>query len=220
MKFPKANDILFWFVVIIIGAASFAVATRAHGQEPTNREPYKSLVELRDSGGQGTGTLIFVRENVDGKTLGVVLTARHVAEQPYKRMQADWIWAGAGKRPAMTYCIVSGGDFSTDMGLVITYVPAGIKPIHVVPFDANAGPWTAAGYRDGALRVNGPVNSVHHTSDGKIIFNEEFIPGQSGGFVCNRFGQVVGVVVATGNGVGVASDGDTLQRLIQERLPE
>lgn len=219
MKVSKADDMIFWPVAIVIGLAVLAFCNRANSQEPTSREPYKSLVELRDSGGQGTGTLICVRQTADGKTLGVVLTARHVAEQPYKRMQANWIWAGAGKYPAMTYCIVSGGDFSSDMGLVVTYVPAGIKPIQVVPFDNNAGPWTAAGYRDGALRVNGPVSSVHHTSDGKIIFNEEFIPGQSGGFVCNRFGQVVGVVVATGNGVGVASDGTTLQRLIQEKLP-
>lgn len=215
-KLCKRSETAFWVTVIAIALCCIAVA-RADGQEPTNREPYKSLVELRDAGGQGTSTLVYVRPGTD---FGVLLTARHVAEKPHKQMQANWIWAQAGKHPAMTYCIVSGSEFSTDMGLVVTHVPAGIKPVQVVPFDNAAGPWTAAGYRDEALRVNGPVFQVRHTSDGKIIFDEEFIPGQSGGFVCNRFGQVVGVIVAKGGGIGVASDGQTLQELIRRQLPE
>lgn len=210
----RASERFFWPILIVIAICAFVV--RANGQEPTNREPYKSLVELRDSGGQGTGTLIYKFPN----GTGAVLTARHVAQYPGKPLQGNWIWAKAGKTQGHTFCIVPGQQFDSDMALVAIEVPANIRPIKVVPFNENDGPWTAAGYRDGALRVNGPVSAVHHTSNGEIIFNEEFIPGMSGGFVCNRFGQVVGVVVATGNGVGVASDGDTLQRLIKGQLPE
>lgn len=210
------DGLLFWAAMIAIGCAAL-LASRGYGQEPTNLKPYDSLVELRSDGGQGTGTLVYIKPGTD---IGVVLTARHVAKKPYQELQATWLWAQKGRTKAVTYSVAKGSKFDTDMALVACRVPDGIEPTKVVPFDPANGPWIAAGYRDKMLRVTGPLYSVRHTPDGKIIVDEPFIPGMSGGFICDRYGRVVGVIVAKGDGVGVCSDGENLQQLLKASLPE
>lgn len=222
MRNDPRDGLLFVLTMIGIGIAALCITTSVRGQEYT--EPYRAVCELSVPGlGQGSGTLIAVREDLG---LGIGLSCRHVCRKPYQEMTADWIWAGCGKTKAVTLAVIDGRGFDTDMAVFVTEIPRGVKPVPVVTFNEDEGPWIAAGYRDNLLRVAGPTPRVNYngrTIATKYLAGEPgghvFVGGMSGGPLFNSWGEIVGVVVASDDKtMSLCSDGPALKALVDRFL--
>lgn len=231
---PRKDGWLFWSILFIVAMLCVALSqfrAQAQGehfytqpnlpnqqqlppQDSGNLQPYTALVEIQMPGGngQGTGTLVAKK----GST-GLILSARHVAIAPGEIVGLNWISAGGQKTAGQTIKVMRGNGFASDMALIVGEVPASVQPAQVAKFDPANAPFYGAGYRDHILRVGGPYNSVFHGENGELIISEPWVHGMSGGAVYDKFGRLVGVVVASnGKNHAVASDGPNLQELLRE----
>ena len=173
--------------------------------------PYRSVAHLKVGGVSGSGTAIASQGG-----LVCVLTCRHVAGTQGNRVVLTWPWLpGQPTSSGQTAVTLNGGGFDTDLAIVVCRDPGGVPVRRVKSFDQNAGPWTAAGFRSGYMRVAGPSPLMIQRSDGLLVMPKAFIGGQSGGPLFDRFGNVVGVVVASDRvSVGLSADGDNLRRIL------
>lgn len=173
--------------------------------------PYMAIAEVRHPGWAGSGTLIATAP--DGR--GLVLSCRHVNPTVGHESQVSWLWAdhvSIGR----TVSVVKGSGFQSDLAFVETAtVPDGVSPVPVTTFTEVGLPIWAAGFREGKMRITRPTYTVEVRPDGLIGIDRAFIPGMSGGPLFNRYGEVVGVVVASDMKMyGVSVDGPLLQRFV------
>lgn len=179
--------------------------------------PYRSLCMIRTSSGQGSGTLI--AKGQDGR--GVILTCRHVASKIGDDVLVSFLWAGGGETcSGAVVRVVKGRGFDTDLAIVLVdQVPAGIEPRRVVRLDKTKGPWIAAGFRGGVMRVTHPILTLLEHPNGLVTVPAPFVGGMSGGALFDKYGNVVAVVVASDFATtGIAADGDNLHRMVDEFL--
>jgi S1-C subfamily serine protease len=180
-------------------------------------DPYKSIGEIRTSRGQGSGTAI--ARSAYGH--GLVVSCRHVNVREGDRVTVAFLWSTVDRDPipARVIAIVPGARFDSDLALVMTdRLPSDVRMQPVYKFDPAGGPWVAAGFRSGRLRVTSPaIQEAVHRSDGLIVIPTPLIPGQSGGPLYDRYGRVVGIVVASDfRSTGLAADGEALHGLVRK----
>src|SRR5690606_38983301 len=83
----------------------------------------------------------------------------------------------------------------TDIAMIVTQMPKGVAPVTLEPPRLEDGPWVAAGFRGGVMRVQS-VPSIEYRS-GLIRAPKPAVGGMSGGPLFNVRGSVVAVVVAS-----------------------
>lgn len=196
----------------------FLAAKFANGQDVT---PYTALVEIGMPGNQGfgSGTLI-AKQKVGNEYAGIILSARHVALQEGSVVTINWLSDGGIKTMGRTWKLIHGDGYATDMSLICCEVPAGVQPVKVVKFNPANGPFLSAGYRDGLLRVGGPYHNVTKTKSDSLYVDSPLCHGMSGGALFDRYGNVVGIVIASDTkSWGIFSDGQYLERLLSDTVP-
>lgn len=208
----RIDGLMFYFVLALMFWAACLMVAEAKGQGTTDQ--YRAICQINTSEGQGSGTLIGTRPDLG---VGLVLSCRHVCQYRGNPLDYTWIWAGGEVTPGYTLVVIPGKDFDSDKALAITRLPKGINAIPVVPFDIHNGPFVMAGYRDGVLRVAGPVDDVNVGGTGCLTIHAPLIKGQSGGPMLDARGSVVGVVVASDEQQwGMSSDGPQLTYFINQ----
>lgn len=178
-------------------------------------DSYASVCQIHVNGGQGSGCLI----GLNGDK-ALVLSCRHVAEHVGAAASFDWIGAGGQKTTGTVLAIVPGTEMNNDIALFVCEAPAGVRPLPVGVFDAEAGPWHCLGYRGGVFYESVALTAREH--DNVITLDEPLIKGQSGGPCIDSRGLIVGVAVgsdvpsggSTGQSFAIASDGVYLQELV------
>lgn len=200
------------FLVGALVAAAFAAAFVAFASAD-GYDPYRAVCHLRVGGVQGSGTLIA------GGDSALVLSCRHVCQAPGLPVTVSWPAAGGQTTQGRVLEIVPGANFDTDLALVQCGVPTGVKPRTMARRQADGqlrdSPFVAVGYRDGWMRTVCTNTAVR--SGSLVGIPHPLVPGQSGGPLYDRFGNVVAVVVASDfRSVGVACDGLPLFNLIKK----
>jgi S1-C subfamily serine protease len=194
-------------VVLFVSAVFSDVSMCGTGFE--NQSPYNSICQIRVGGGQGSGTLIAIK---DGKAL--ILTCRHVAQDVDAAAKLEWLGAGGQVTTGNVLAIVNGSEFNSDLALIVCDAPDGLQPVRVAKFDPTNGPWHGVGWRGGQMYET--FTNEATDVDGAINFNSTLIGGQSGGALLDRNGCLVGVTVASDfKTMGIASDGRYLSQLLK-----
>lgn len=170
---------------------------------------YRSIAQLRMPDCSGSGTLI----GTSGDR-ALVLSCRHVCESVGRPVEATWVWADNQRTTGQVIDVLRGGGFNTDLALADVGLPKGVQPVEVAVLNLDSGPWAAAGFRQGTMRITtarrGWVN------DNMFFFDTNLIGGMSGGPVFNRYGQLVAVGVGshTTEVKAIGVDGKALQAII------
>lgn len=207
----RLDDILVIPVIFAIVVAMIAFCSRAHSQE--YREQYRAICQISMENGQGSGTLIQARPDLD---LGLVLSCRHVCEKPGKQLTFEWLWADSQVTYGETVAVVRGNTWDTDMAIAVCKLPHGVKPLKVVPMNPANFPLVAAGFRDDEMRVSRPNSNAKKLQDSSIYLPFGLIKGMSGGPLLDYDGNIVGVVVASNESSWArCSDGPRLQALVR-----
>lgn len=206
LKNLRESRPLFWLVMAF--CLLLLCYSRAPGQTPA---PYMAIAEIRHPGWAGSGTLI--AKHADGR--GLMLSCRHVNPSVGAESAVSWIWSEHTAR-GQTVSVVKGDSFHNDLAFVVTdTVPPGVESVSVATLNEAGLPIWAAGYRNGTMRVTRPTLYAEMRPDGLIGIDRSFVPGMSGGPLFNRFGEVVGVVVASDMKMyGLSVDGPLLQRFV------
>lgn len=207
------NHLKRWHILyvgaFIVGACYIVLCS---GCSALRSDPYRSVCQIRVSGGQGSGTLIGVADNQ-----GLVLTARHVAVRIDATATLDWFYAGNQHTTGVVAAISPGDTLATDMALVVCSLPDDVAPLSVARFDPNNGPWRCFGFKGDVPWETVALGAREH--DGIIELDQPFTQGMSGGPVLDRDDNVVGIVVASDmESIGIASDGKTLAVLVAAHL--
>lgn len=213
MRVTKPNDEVARIALVTIIVVLVVLVFSAFGQAQTI-EPYRAVARFSVGGITGSGTLIGMAP--DGR--GLMLSCRHVCQTVGRQIDVQFLWANDFRAKGRVIYVLGGDEFDTDIALVeIDRVPPNVSPVRVVPFDPAAGPWIAAGFRDGVMRLAGPIGSAYTRGRGMIVLPVPFIGGQSGGALFNRYGQVIGVVVASDREtIGVSADGPQLHAIVNK----
>lgn len=180
-------------------------------------KPFQSMVQLKMPKWSGSGTLIAVK---GGR--GLILSCRHVAYKVGNPVELQWVTVGQQTEGEVVEVVPRTGRRGTDkwqndLALIEADVPAGLKPIPVAKFDANNGPWTCIGFRGKAAYI--AVTSEAKKVDDAIVLSALFWGGESGGAVLDKYGQLVGVIVASednSGSTGIAANGEALQALLEK----
>lgn len=172
-------------LVLVVGGAA---------QAADHFTPYRAVCEIHTSGGQGTGTLI----GETGDKYALVMSCRHVCNAVGGDVVLNWRWAGGQLTAGKVIHVTKGpmGDFESDVALIMTDLPYGIEPVTVARFKKSEGPWVMAGYRDDSLRITYAGHSLIDRH-GRTYIMTPVMRGMSGGPVFNKYGQLVGTVIAS-----------------------
>ncbi len=165
----------------------------------------------------GSGTLVAV----DGDK-GLILTCRHVASRVGTDVKLQWVTNGMETEGEVVEVIPKTSRkglkrWGNDLALVEASIPEGIEPIPVAQFDPDNGPWTCIGFRQEAAYIC-VTNSAKRSGDA-ITLSALFWGGESGGAVLDKYGQLVGVIVASEDGsgsVGIAANGEALRSMLEK----
>lgn len=205
--------------LLFLAIAIMVMPMAAMAQEQDIVAPYRALCMITTSEGQGSGTLI----SVDAQGRGLVLTCRHVANFVGNPVLCTFYWAGGGQESnGSVIAVEHGNDFNNDLALiVISKAPSGVVPRGVAGFNQAEGPWVAAGFRAGYMRITPPILTALEQPDGRIMLPTPLVKGMSGGAVFNKYGQVVGVSVGSDFvTTGIAADGVHLRKMLQENVTQ
>lgn len=210
-----------WFILAIFTAAFAFSVHRSSGQSSVRSavwEPFRSMAQLKMPRWFGSGTLVAV-----GGGKGLVLSCRHVAYKVGNEVKLKWVSVGLETTGKVVEVIPRtggrrrGSSWQNDLALVEAYIPAGLKPIPVVKFDPDNGPWTCLGFR-GETAYIAVTNKAKKKGD-SIVLSALFWGGESGGAVLDKYGHLVGVIVASdgNNGsTGIAANGEALQAMLEK----
>jgi S1-C subfamily serine protease len=162
------------------------------------------FIELSINGayaGHGSGTLISVNDNKrhpKNRCLSeaIVVTCNHVT--PERSPMISVKWQDGSKYPAL----VLARDSKADISILRTWVKTGTNPapLNILPL-ARGTEVLCFGY-GGITDVTKPryfkAEILNHDVSDSIIVEEDVVPGDSGGGIFNKKGQLVGII-AHGN---------------------
>ena len=158
---------------------------------------HDSVVEIETESGSGTGVLVHIykdRPVADGFE-GLCLTAQHVVGDEVESGNIKVIYRN-GKRAK--HCKVVASNMSSDVALLLVWVPAKVKPVALAKNAASKG----SSLEFCGLGGGTPLGSLRHfsstsdspTNTGKIYAPVPLLPGDSGGPVFDEQGDVVGII--------------------------
>lgn len=125
----------------------------------------------------------------------LVLSCRHVCRKEGQRVTAKWLWAGGQVTRGSVVHVMGGRGYPTDLALVVVDRPMGVAPVLVGVFDSRDGPWITAGFKGQMMRIG--LAYTAKREPGLVFTYDPAVPGMSGGPAFNRFGWLIGVVVAS-----------------------
>lgn len=165
----------------------------------------------------GSGTLIGIKDDK-----GIVLSCRHVNPRLGMVVKLEWLAAEnqvtSGKVIDVVHRFHRRGmsQFQTDLALVETELPRDVTPMYVARFDPDNGPWTSIGCRRD--RMYQSIADEGREEGSMLIFNSGYLKGNSGGATYDKYGRIVGVIVASGddNTFGISADGEELRKLLEK----
>ncbi len=163
----------------------------------------------------GSGTLI-----ATGNGRGLILSCRHVADKVGTKVKLNWVSVGQETVGVVIEVVPRTGtrrrsSWGNDLALIEANIPIGLTPVSVVKFDPDNGPWTCRGFRSGTAYT--AVTSKAKLKGDQIVLSALFWGGESGGAVLDKYGQLVGVIVASESergSTGIAANGEALQDLL------
>ena len=203
-------------VLTVIVLALACAIHRSSGQSVV-WESFRSIAQLKMPKWSGSGTLIAV----DGNR-GLVLSCRHVAQKVGNKVELRW-YATSQETDGIVVEVVSktgrgrrNSSWQNDLALVEADIPAGLKPVPVAKFDPDNGPWTCQGFRNGTGYT--AITNKAEEKNGRLVLSALFWGGESGGAVLDKYGHLVGVIVAsnTKGSYGIAANGEALQIMLEK----
>lgn len=218
----KRKQIVGSLFVLALTVLMAAFAIRQSGGQSVIWEPFRSIVQLQMLKWSGSGTLIAVS---DGK--GLILSCRHVARKVGTEVKLKWVAIGQETSGEVIEVVPKTGKSSrkrrgnsswgNDLALIEAGIPEGLEPVPVAKFDPDNGPWTCRGFRGGTA-YTAVTDEAEERDDGRIILSALFWGGESGGAVLDKYGHLVGVIVAsnTKGAYGVAANGEALRTLLEK----
>lgn len=187
----------------------FLCCTASHSCAAWPSQLY-AVVEIGCPGWTGSGTVVATTES---KCL--VLSCRHVSDHVGMAVTVKFAYLETAIPGKVVY-VLRGSDYTTDLALIVCPRPRQAVPVKVAKFDPHNGPWFSVGWRDGKLRL-ATATEAHEEVGGIIESNVPFVQGMSGGATFDRYGRLVGVVVASDfKSVGISSDGPQLRALLRK----
>ena len=182
---------------ILISAPLFAqVGSKTDFWEWTEqRNQHDAVVKVVTDGGIGTGVLVHIdlTKEVSGGHYGHVMTAYHVV----KNEDSIKIEYRNCKRSSKD-CTIVGFDEKHDVALVWVWVPKKIVPAEIAKEAAKGREELEFVGLGGTTKLNGRLRTFRayasKSSNENFLRSDAFlIPGDSGGPVFNKSGQLVGI---------------------------
>lgn len=171
--------------------------------------PYRAVCELRVGGVKGSGTLIYRRQDY-----GVVLSCRHVCQMEGLPVVLRWGAAGNQITSGRVLKVVPGASFNDDLALVECGAPRGVRPVRIGSPCLSDRTWVSIGYRNGMRMA---VASEGRMQSNMFVTDSPFVKGMSGGPTFDRYGRLIGVVVASDFvNTGVSCDGPLMRAFTQQ----
>lgn len=179
--------------------------------------PYNSVCIVDHGSWTGTGTIIAVQGNY-----AYILSARHVGRREGDFVKLTWPWGVKQTREGRVLEIVDGKGWGSDLCIIKCWKPLGLQPVEYQSYNAVESEWfVTIGYRGGNLFVSKAQKCVQSKDyPGALVLDSGVYGGMSGGPAFNKYGKLVGVVVAGPaagpNDFTVLADGENLKRLIDK----
>lgn len=218
-------------VIVILLLARYATSAEP---QPTLASPHAAVASVVNFIGydaespSGSGTLV----HVAGEK-GYVLTADHIFHRTRKTGRGDEeVYAGRNVgRPVcafpnghVSYGRLLSYDQAKDLALIeLERAPLKVDPVKLVVFKPDDQPLTVIGYPYGCRGVQKwtRMGFRRWRSNRDLLGSTVIDNGYSGGALCNRFGEQVGVV--SGNAAGsesIYTAGPELVSFVQKGVPQ
>ena len=159
---------------------------------------HDSVVEIETESGSGTGVLVHIYKErpVANGFEGLCLTAQHVVGDEEEEPSNIKVVYRNGKRAKR--CKVVASNRSSDVALLLVWVPPNVKPVSLAKNSAIKG----SSLEFCGLGGGTPLGSLRHfsstsdspTNTAKIFAPVSLLPGDSGGPVFDAQGDLVGII--------------------------
>lgn len=173
--------------------------------------PYDSVAEIttphRGGHNGGSCTLIAVSE-----TKALVLSCQHVVLAAGKPVEISWRATGEVTQGT----VIAVGANGLDIALCITDRPKDLRPVPLARANKDSsGVITNAGYPGLTGTLEWQQGDIQEIDDDELYYSCRPIPGMSGGATFDKYGNLIGVIVAYTMDGGISTSGADMTAFLQ-----